>query len=66
MHMHNKQFITFKTFQQKVKNYKSRMAHTSIRTGAPQVTYFVTIQGKTLYEGPRRKYIVTEHFLLVD
>ena len=25
----------------KIKNYKSRMVHTSIRTGAPQVTYFV-------------------------
>ena len=39
----------------------------SIRSGAPQVTYFVDyIQGKTFYKGPRGKYIITEHFLLVD
>ena len=59
MHMHNKQFS-------KIKNYKSRMAHTSIRTGAPQVTYFVDYTREIFYEGPKGKYIITEHFLRVD
>ena len=58
--MHNKQFITFKTFQQ-IKNYKSRMAHTSIRTGAPQVTYFVDYTRENILRGALGEYIVTEH-----